>query len=315
MTNGVGTCSEYTSVTADGNRAAFLRLQRTGIPFVADLEPGGTRISNDRRFPLSSTTDFPVEWTPDSKAVFVVSSRTGTTALYRHSLDGKEVEQVAPPAPGLGDVHVTPDGKWILYLQDAHPGAPNSEREVIRVPMTGGPPESVFVARPGSLLLTTRSADLPNVISEPTDDGKMVVSAFDPMMGRGRELLRWDFDPGKPAWNEISPDGTRLAAIRAPQGPIRIYSLRGDPPRDIQLKDWHHVGGGCWTPDGNGLYASNGIKGGYVLLHVDLEGNAKVVLTDHSGFPGTYCVPSRDGRHIAFIRSSVEGNIWMMEGF
>jgi serine/threonine protein kinase len=311
-----GVCPAHTSVTADGKRVAFLRQAGRPIAYVADLDADGVRFTNDRRLTLSSTLDVPAAWTPDGKAVIVVSNRTGNPALYRHSLEGDAIEQVAPPAPGMGSPRVTPDGKWILYVQDAHPGVPDSEKAVMRVPMAGGPPESLFLARHGSWLLQPRSPDPPAVISEPIDDRTTVISAVDPMKGRGRELLRWDRDPLNDTWfNEISPDATLVAVLRPPLDTIRIYSLRGEPPRDIHVKDWHNLSQLSWTADGKGLYVMNPIQAGAALLHVDLDGNARVVWTDRGGNTPEPPVQSPDGRHVAYFRWSTEGNAWVMEGF
>jgi serine/threonine protein kinase len=319
LTSYDGVCPAHTSVTADGKRAAFLRQQGRPIAYVAEVDAGGTRFSNDRRLTLSSTIDVPANWTPDGKAVIVVSNRTGNPALYRHSLEGDAIEQVAPPAAGMGSPRVTPDGNWILYVQDAHPGVPDSEKQVMRVSMAGGPPEKLFLARHGSWLLQARSPDVPAVISEPIDDRTMVISAVDPAKGRGRELFRWGRGPASPVsddwYNEISPDATQLAVIEAPLDTIRIYSLRGDPPREIHLKDWHHPFALSWTADGKGLYVMNPIQGGAALLHVDLDGNARVIWTDHGGNTPEPPIPSPDGRHVAYFRWSTEGNAWVMEGF
>ena len=57
-----------------------------------------------------------------------------------------------------------------------------------------------------------------------------------------------------------------------------------------------------WAADGKGLFVSNGIAQGAVLLHVDLDGNAQVLFKNHGGMwaPG---LPSPDGRHLAIVSS------------
>src|SRR5262249_37430555 len=164
-------------------------------------------------------------------------------------------------------------------------------------------------------LSQTRSPDVPAVISEPIDDGKVVVSAVDPVKGRGRELLRWHRVTADDCSNEISPDATQLAVIRTPRERICLYSLRRDPRHDIHLKDWHDPWELSWTADGRGLYVTHPIQGGAALLHVDLDGNVQVVWTDHGGTTPDAPIQSPDGRHISYMRSSSEGNFWVMEGF
>jgi hypothetical protein len=52
---------------------------------------------------------------------------------------------------------------------------------------------------------------------------------------------------------DISPDGTRLAVSRGPEGPIRILSLRGQPTQVIDLKELNKMLFQYWAADGKGL--------------------------------------------------------------
>src|SRR5262249_22933923 len=150
--------------------------------------------------------------------------------------------------------------------------------QVMRVPIGGGPAKLLFVARPGSWTLGTRTPDLAGVLAEPTEDRKMILSTIDPEKGRGRELLRFDLDPVADLWTlEVSPDGTRVATILTPESPIRILSLRGDPPLELRLENFRNLSAPYWTADGKALYVSSGAQGGLQLLRVDLQGNARVV--------------------------------------
>src|SRR5262249_9444689 len=179
---------------------------------------------------------------------------------------------------------------------------PTQRAEVMRMPAAGGPSQVIFEARPGSWLLSPRSPDVPGVLLEPVEGRTMVVSAFDPVRGRGRELLRWERDPVNDGWCiDMAPDSTRFALFRTPQAPIQVLSLRGEAPREIRLKDFHNLQTVQWTVDGKGLYVSNGIQGGVELLYVDLEGHARVIWTDHGGFTSTIALASPDGHHIALM--------------
>jgi hypothetical protein len=51
------------------------------------------------------------------------------------------------------------------------------------------------------------------------------------------------------------------------------------------------------------------------VLHVDFQGNARV-LWESSGATGeTLAIPSPDGRHLAIQNWTADGNMWMMENF
>jgi hypothetical protein len=55
-------------------------------------------------------------------------------------------------------------------------------------------------------------------------------------------------------------------------------------------------------------------KRGIVLVHLDLQGNANV-LWQREGSPGTFAIPSPDGRHVAMMAWDVSSNLWMMDNF
>jgi hypothetical protein len=153
----------------------------------------------------------------------------------------------------------------------------------------------------------------------------MIFTAFDPLQGRGRELARIDVDPNEDYGWDLSPDGARFALLkRVPrsdgkiflsEGPIRILSLNGGPPREIHIK-----GGNIfreyvdWTADGRGLIVSRATGTDPELLYVDIHGNASVLWHQKGAVPFRG-VPSPDGRHLAILCSSAYNNVWMIENF
>jgi Tol biopolymer transport system component len=115
LTNWSEFCMGSMSVTADGKRLAFLKWAGKQTSFWADLAEGGTRILRQRHFPLSESSEGAVDWTPDGKAIFFISFRSGNYGIYRQSLDQDIAEPVVTEGYGR-DPRVTPDGKNILYL-------------------------------------------------------------------------------------------------------------------------------------------------------------------------------------------------------
>ena len=146
----------------------------------------------------------------------------------------------------------------------------------------------------------------------------MILTAFDPIKGRGTELTRFDVDPNIDqlanyfSW-DFSPDGTRLAAARGSDGYLQIRFLHGGPTQIVRLKGLNDIRTLAWAADGKAFLVSNGSKEGSVLLHVDLQGNATVLWK----CAGQSCEArqSPDGRHLEIIDFKQSANMWMMENF
>src|SRR5260370_22681459 len=227
--------------TSDRKKLNFLKSSGKQTSFLADLAEGGTHILRQRHFPLSESSEGAVDWTPDSKTIFFVSNRSGHPGIYRQSLDQDIAEAVVTEGFGR-DARVTPDGKNIVYLGIGENGAtPTSAPEpVMRVSITGGPSQRLFIAHTFSLLSCARSPSDLCVIGEPTEDGKqLIVTAFDPQKGRGAELFRFALGANDKNWFlDLSPDGTRVAVTRTLAVPIYILSLGGQVMHQIHVKGW-----------------------------------------------------------------------------
>ena len=97
------------------------------------------------------------------------------------------------------------------------------------------------------------------MIGEPTEDGKqLIVTAIDPLKGRGPELFRFALVANDDNWClDLSPDGTRVAVTRTLAGPIYILSLGGQVLQQVQVKGWSNLQSFIWTADGNGLFVTS----------------------------------------------------------
>ena len=318
LTNWPGVCIDYLSATAGGDQLVFRKSAGHITTNVADLDPSGTRIANAKHLTLTDSWDLPEDWTADSKEVLLISNRTGYWGIYKQSLSEDTAKLLVPGTAGLRNPRVSADGNWVIYPHDVNPGVPSSPTEVLRVPMAGGSPEVVSTAQPGAKLVCAKSPSTLCAIAEPTGDGRqLVIGAFDPVRGRGPELTRFALNPSSTSWiAELSPDGTRIAALQSPEGPIHIFSLLGQAPQDIVLKGWnlrpvHFL---HWAADGRGLFVSDSIRLGGVLLHVDLQGNTQV-LWKNQGVRWNTGPPSPDGRHLAILSSPWDGNLWTLGNF
>jgi hypothetical protein len=188
--------------------------------------------------------------------------------------------------------------------------------QVMRMPLAAGTSVLVLTALPYSEFRCSRSPSTLCVITERTEDHKqMVMTAFDPLRGRGADLARIDIqnEAKKFRW-DVSPDGTRICFTRNPQEPIAILSLESHATQIIHVKSWNNLESLDWDTNGEGFFVAEGVHEGMVLLHVDLHGSAQV-LQEFKGGAGLWARPSRDGQHLAISEYRVEGNIWTLEHF
>jgi Tol biopolymer transport system component len=316
LTNWSGFCAATISVTADSKRLAFLEWESHGTSYMADLVAGGTQLLKPRRFPASESSDAALDWTPDSKAIIFTSNRTGHYKLYKQSLTKNTPEP--PMTEGvIGDARVTPDGKWVLYFDGPVAPPATGSLKVMRVPLIGGPSLALFNSSgDGSLIACARSPSQLCVIAEPTEDKHVTFSILDPVHGRGAEVARLDIASKESGWwFDLSPDGTRIAAIKGPAGPIYILSLQGQATQQVHLKGWSNLLTLRWATDGKSLFVFSDSSQGRTLLNVDLYGNAHY-LWEIPGAPGqANSVASPDGQHLAMWGWTMNSNIWMMENF
>jgi len=323
LTNWTGFWMNDTSATADSKRVSFLESSGRGMSYLADIEAGGTRLVNSRRFTWEEGgEDVISDWTADSKAVLLSLNRGDHFSLRKQSMDSDTQETVVASAPGLLEqAMVSPDGKWVIIaVWQPIPGSVPQE-PLMRVPITGGTPELILQRSPtgfGPSFCARPPSNLCAVGEQSNDRKQMVITAFDPVKGKGQELGRFDIDPYQDVnaqnllWN-ISPDGTRLAFARGPEGPIQIRSLTVGPTQVIRANGLDRMRGFGWSSDGKGLFVSNLTKDGGEVVHVDLRGRSRLLWKCHTDRCSG--LPSPDGRHLAIYERKVNANMWMMENF
>ncbi len=308
-------CMRSPFVTKDGKRLAF--LEREGHPTVnlADIVNGNRQIRNLRHFTLSESSDMPWSWTSDSKNLFFFSYRNGPLTLYRQALDQDSAEQLATLPDPSHDPVPTPDQKWSLFIAGGFQSPP-VQRPIMRIPVNGGLPVQVSIAKFSSALMCARSPSNLCLIVEPTDDHKeLILSVLDAFTGRGAEVTRFGLDPNDDDWwTDLSPNGSQIAFLRSPAGPLSVFSLREHSTREIPLKDSSNLRTLNWSSNNDGLFVSDVAKGNTRLLYLNLRGKSSV-LEERSGGEGSGVHQSPDGRHLAISTWTLSGNMWMMENF
>jgi Tol biopolymer transport system component len=294
------------AVSADGKRLVFQKTAGQTQIHVGELDGGGTRMKTPRRLTNAEANDVPTAWTPDSKALLFQSDRNnGTSGIFKQQINSDEAQAVIIGQQDAYDPRISAGGEWILYFETPKGAGPSTPVRLMRVPIAGGPPQFVLEMGDADFDCSCAPAGL-CVLAENSHDGKqLTVTAFDPLKGRGKVLRTIPKDAAASFAGGISPDGTvfAIAKYSEPEIHIRLLSLSGSTDREITVKGWPNVTGLNWSADGKGMYCGSVSVRGTTLLHVDLEGNARV-LWQSSGHR-IAGIPSLDGRYLAIISPKI----------
>ena len=209
------------------------------------------------------------------------------------------------------------DGAWVLFVEA--PAAPNQPSRMMRVPASGGIPQFVLETQSLNNFTCARAPANRCVIFEARQDRKqLVITAFDPMKGKGKVLRTVEIDPvDSDDQSALSPDGSMFAISRTGEAEIhiRLLSLAEGVDRELTVKGWPNMTNIDWSSDGKGLYTGSSSPKGSTLLYVDLTGNARVLGQYKGGSGQVLGVASPDGRYIAIRATVTNSNVWILEGF
>ena len=85
----------------------------------------------------------------DSRAMIILSERTGRGQIYRLYLDGRNPEALVPETDSQTGAEITPDGAWIMYWSFQYDENGNLKSQgAMRVSSAGGTPERIFESQP-----------------------------------------------------------------------------------------------------------------------------------------------------------------------
>jgi Tol biopolymer transport system component/DNA-binding winged helix-turn-helix (wHTH) protein len=321
LTNWPGSCPQGLSASADGKRLAFQKIAWQESVYVGEIGPNAILLGPPTRLTLSESSDAPIDWTPDGRAVLFNSDRNGHQQIFKQSLgsDTPELIEVGFPNPGL--CCVSPDGSWILFNTTRDWEA--QTWELRRISLEGGPTEFVGTVHYGADagIRCSRSPATLCAVAEYTGDHRhLIFTAFDPLSGRGKELVRYDTDPsGRYSW-DLSRDGSRIALLNPPDGVVHILHLNGEPPEQIVVKDLKVGDALGWWKDNSGLLVDNVTARGTALSYLSMNGKAHPIWE----VPGNrnarfnqapWAIPSPDGKHLAMNGFILSSNVWMVENF
>ena len=303
----------YLTASADGKKLTFLKYASQSDVSIGELEAGGTKMRPPRRLTLDESNDVPTAWMPNSKAVLFHSDRTGHWAIFKQEIDKNSAEAVVSGEGDLVTPRVSADQQWILYVSEPRPASATSTRQyrLMRIPIMGGPPQTVFEApRFFNVFCTRPPVNFCMWIERQATEN--VVFTFDPLKGKGRELFRTELGSGEP---NVSFDGQRFAYVVNGRRKIRILNALGQPVRDLSVDGWEGLNSLDWSADGKGLYVGLWTpKAGTTLLYIELDGRVHP-LWQQPGNLRTWGTPSPDGRYLAILSGTTDSSVWMVEGF
>ena len=271
-------------------------------------------MSSPRRLTRDQSVDaVPVDWTADSKAIVFTSERNGKHGVYRQKLDETtaesliQVRQRQAIAPRLSG-----DGREVLYAQAEKPRDPSAPVSLMAAPIAGGTPRLILSELGINNILCAKPPAQMCILKELLGQTALFY-LLDLYHGKGRLVANLPSDAN---WG-FSPDGSTLVIVtNGKEGNVRFVSIDSGTTKDVVVQDWPILKSADWAADSKVvLMASVNPKGVPVILGVDTEGNAKVLLEGYKGNPLSWVIPSPDGKYGALAVITGESNVWMVENY
>jgi Tol biopolymer transport system component len=320
------------SASSDGRRLVIAKEADQSDVFMGEFADHGDTLRHVRRLTSNERVDWPGGWSSDSRWLLFQSDLTGRMSIFRASTQTDEPTNpetlVADEADNRAPI-LSPDGKWILYLSwRGGAGGPKSAK-IMRIPPGGGSAEPILETQGSLGFLTSGHVVVPTTAGHPafrcpTRPGAscvlsevigndIVFSSFEPAPSAVRtEVFRLKAgDPTNVFW-DLSPDGSRIAyGERGSHSLIRVREVRAETTREIPLPAWPDVYTVGWAADGTSLFATDFAPTGSSLLHISLDGKARVLYKGAKELELPKASP--DGRYLAFGEVVSNSNVWLVE--
>jgi Tol biopolymer transport system component len=262
----------------------------------------------------------PFAWTGDSRSVIFISYRSGRAGIYKQALDEATPQVITAPRDfeAMGDTRLSPDGSWVVFTAWLHNSPSGTPARIYRVSVNGGPPQLLFGELPTTtdMFCMSRAANFCAYGSRAADGRSLLITAFDPVAGTRKELLRTPTEPGAAYIWQPSPDGSQVAILKREWhlGQIRFIPVGGGQTRTLTVKGYTNLQSLDWAPDAKSVFVGTSGPAGATLLHIDLNGNAQPIWRQPQPNQ-TWGASSPDGRHLAMLGQSAEANVWMIDNF
>jgi Tol biopolymer transport system component len=100
----------------DGKTIAFCGERNGEFDVYIVPAAGGPTADKEKRLTTAKGLDDGPNYSPDGKYIYFNSERTGHMQIWRMLADGSQQEQVTHEATNDWFAHISPDGKWMVYL-------------------------------------------------------------------------------------------------------------------------------------------------------------------------------------------------------
>jgi serine/threonine protein kinase len=305
------------TTTTDGRRLVFPKLQIQHDIYLGELATNDSRLKAIRRFTLDDRNDYPSGWTMDSQGILFSSDRNGKLQIFRQGLKQTIADRIVGGSGRQSGAELSPDGKWILYMEQEAPlvpgGAPPPWR-LMRVSATGGLPERVLEDADMYGFVCPRATGSPCVLAR--EEAKDVAFyLLDPVRGKGDQLTKLTGIAQQRFFMfHVSPDGSQLSANADYR--IKVLALSERVWHDVPVDSrWGSFQSVAWTADSKGFFVSSELPDSFSLLHITSAGKVYLLLRKPRTQFLITPLPSPDGKYLAYRAQTWDGNVWMLENF
>jgi len=303
------------TVTADGKRVSYLKMQIWDDLYLGELGPGGTTMKAPRRFIFERRGSNPSGWTRDSQAILFSSNRNGRSEIFRQGLHDSVAETVVQGPDDYFNAQLSPDGSWLIYAERKRtaPGAPTAPERLMRRPVAGGSPE-LILEHPVDLAWyywcpANPSADCVLVQWEGKD---IVFYRLDVTRGKGDRLGAIESGAAS-----LSSDGKTIAVLthQEHRPTLHLLAISDGRWRDVSVEPGWGMRDLAWTADGKGFFMTSWRGARCGLLYVTLAGKVEPLFFT-SELPNMDRLrPSPDGKFLAYEDAGFDANVWMLDNF